>query len=96
MDGNSTNTKLSSTHKVGYDPRDMETEDEEKLHPLLTLMEEVLLLGLKDKQVSLVFPTIRGIFRLMRLYMIGLSKLLERQHLLYATRLHPDGVGVAW
>lgn len=56
MDGGSrsSNTKLSSTHKVGYDPRDMETEDEEKLHPLLTLMEEVLLLGLKDKQVRLL------------------------------------------
>lgn len=46
-------SKLSSGHKVGYDPRDMESEDEEKLHPLLTLMEEVLLLGLKDRQVRL-------------------------------------------
>lgn len=29
----------------------MANEDDEKQHPLLTLMEEVLLLGLKDKQV---------------------------------------------
>lgn len=35
--------------KVAYDPRDI---DESKSTPKLTLMEEVLLLGLKDKQVS--------------------------------------------
>lgn len=34
--------------KVAYDPRDI---DESKSTPKLTLMEEVLLLGLKDKQV---------------------------------------------
>jgi Golgi phosphoprotein 3 len=35
--------------KVAYDPRDI---DESKSTPKLTLMEEVLLLGLKDKQVK--------------------------------------------
>ena len=44
-----------SSHKVGYDPRDMDDQDEEKLNPKLTLMEEVLLMGLKDKQVPF-FP----------------------------------------
>lgn len=42
--------------KVAYDPRDMELEDEEARvggkPPRLTILEEVLLLGLKDKQVS--------------------------------------------
>ena len=51
---NSLNGASGSSHKVGYDPRDMDDQDEEKLIPKLTLMEEVLLLGLKDKQVSLL------------------------------------------
>lgn len=34
--------------KIAYDPHDV---DERKSTPKLTLMEEVLLLGLKDKQV---------------------------------------------
>ncbi|KAI0044473.1 GPP34-domain-containing protein [Auriscalpium vulgare] len=45
--------------KIAYDPRDIERDDEEaKLGgrpPKLTLMEEVLLLGLKDKQGYLSF-----------------------------------------
>lgn len=52
---NNTNTE-STQHspmaekKVAYDPRDI---DESKSTPKLTLMEEVLLLGLKDKQVTI-------------------------------------------
>lgn len=42
--------------KIAYDPRDLEREDEDVRQggkaPRLTIMEEVLLLGLKDKQVS--------------------------------------------
>ena len=38
--------------RVAVDPHDLE-DDADKKHPLLTLMEEVLLLGLKDKQVML-------------------------------------------
>lgn len=42
--------------KIAYDPRDLEREDEDVRlggkPPRLTIMEEVLLLGLKDKQVS--------------------------------------------
>lgn len=37
--------------KVAYDPRDLNDDDETKGVPRLTLMEEVLLLGLKDKAV---------------------------------------------
>ncbi|KAI8084801.1 Golgi phosphoprotein 3-domain-containing protein [Halteromyces radiatus] len=42
----------SSEKKIAFDPRDL---DESKANPKLTLMEEVLLLGLKDKQGYLSF-----------------------------------------
>lgn len=38
--------------KVAFDPRDLETDGEAVKMPRLTLMEEVLLLGLNDRQVS--------------------------------------------
>jgi Golgi phosphoprotein 3 len=38
-------------HKIAFDPRDMNESAERSKQPKLTLMEEVLLLGLKDKQV---------------------------------------------
>jgi Golgi phosphoprotein 3 len=38
-------------HKIAFDPRDMAEGVERSKQPRLTLMEEVLLLGLKDKQV---------------------------------------------
>lgn len=43
------NTSPRTDKKIAYDPRDI---DESKSTPKLTLMEEVLLLGLKDKQVK--------------------------------------------
>ncbi|KAI9489425.1 Golgi phosphoprotein 3-domain-containing protein [Zychaea mexicana] len=46
------NLSPSSEKKVAYDPRDV---DESKSTPKLTLMEEVLLLGLKDRQGYLSF-----------------------------------------
>jgi Golgi phosphoprotein 3 len=73
-----------SGHKVGFDPRDLEEQDEEKLVPKLTLMEEVLLLGLKDKQVR---STGAGLMR--PDWRAGLYVLLERQHLLHPPRLPP-------
>jgi Golgi phosphoprotein 3 len=39
-------------HRIAYDPRDLQDEVETADHPRLTLMEECLLLGLKDKQVG--------------------------------------------
>ena len=46
-------TALEGGSKIAYDPRDlMETEQDGGKMPTLTLLEEVLLLGLKDKQVS--------------------------------------------
>lgn len=38
-------------HKIAFDPRDISESEERNKQPKLTLMEEVLLLGLKDKQV---------------------------------------------
>jgi hypothetical protein len=40
-------------HKIAYDPRDISENAERSKQPKLTLMEEILLLGLKDKQVGL-------------------------------------------
>lgn len=38
-------------HKIAFDPRDISESEERGKQPKLTLMEEVLLMGLKDKQV---------------------------------------------
>ena len=37
---------------MAYDPRDFEDKGEADQQPKLTIMEEILLLGLKDKAVS--------------------------------------------
>lgn len=42
-------------HKIAFDPRDISESAERSKQPKLTLMEEVLLLGLKDKQVRVLF-----------------------------------------
>jgi golgi phosphoprotein 3 len=39
-------------HKIAFDPRDISESAERSKQPKLTLMEEILLLGLKDKQVT--------------------------------------------
>ena len=39
-------------HKIAFDPRDISESEERNKQPKLTLMEEVLLMGLKDKQVN--------------------------------------------
>jgi Golgi phosphoprotein 3 len=38
-------------HKIAFDPRDIAEGAERSKQPKLTLMEEVILMGLKDKQV---------------------------------------------
>jgi hypothetical protein len=50
--------------KIAYDPRDLEERVEEggKM-PKLTIMEEVLLLGLKDRQVRFMFRARRILIR---------------------------------
>ena len=42
-------------HKIAFDPRDISESEERNKQPKLTLMEEVLLMGLKDKQVGQVY-----------------------------------------
>ncbi|MCJ1399298.1 Vacuolar protein sorting-associated protein 74 [Xylographa trunciseda] len=39
-------------HKIAFDPQDISESEERNKQPKLTLMEEVLLMGLKDKQVG--------------------------------------------
>ena len=55
-DGRSTdrsyNSEAENGHKIAFDPRDISESAERNKQPKLTLMEEVLLLGLKDKQVG--------------------------------------------
>lgn len=46
-------TSAENGHKIAFDPRDISENEERGKQPKLTLMEDILLLGLKDKQVSL-------------------------------------------
>lgn len=48
-------SRSESGHKIAYDPRDLDERGEDKQNPKLSMMEEVLLLGLKDKQGYLSF-----------------------------------------
>ncbi|MBE3109794.1 MAG: hypothetical protein IMZ46_04645 [Acidobacteria bacterium] len=50
-------------HKIAFDPRDISESAERSKQPKLTLMEEVLLLGLKDKQVRGFAPERRRVFQ---------------------------------
>lgn len=47
-------------HKIAFDPRDISESAERSKQPKLTLMEEVLLLGLKDKQVGTCIKNASG------------------------------------
>jgi len=40
-------------HKIAYDPRDMAEEAQRNKQPKFSLVEEIVLLGLKDKQVDI-------------------------------------------
>lgn len=43
-----TQATTGTGHKIAFDPQDLETRDEELEQPLLTLMEEIILLGIKE------------------------------------------------
>ena len=45
-------TSSENGHKIAFDPRDISESRERSKQPKLTLMEETLLMGLKDKQVG--------------------------------------------
>lgn len=53
--------------KIAFDPRDLERDSEDQKQggraPRLTIMEEVLLLGLKDKQVCLFWSKLCASYR---------------------------------
>ncbi|KAJ1018882.1 hypothetical protein NDA16_004685 [Ustilago loliicola] len=53
--GSVTTYDESTGHRIAYDPRDLNDEKEIGENPRLTLMEEILLLGLKDRQGYLSF-----------------------------------------
>ena len=74
-------------HKIAFDPRDISESEERSKQPKLTLMEEVLLMGLKDKQVRLAFLSCLP-FETEVDSLRGVSVILERQHLLRSTRMH--------
>ncbi|KAG8902232.1 hypothetical protein FRB99_004718 [Tulasnella sp. 403] len=48
-------TAMEGGNKIAFDPRDLDSEGEAQKMPRLTLMEEVLLLGLHDRQGYLSF-----------------------------------------
>ena len=52
-------TSTENGHQIAFDPRDLSETEERSKQPKLTLMEEVLLLGLKDKQVGLALSSTR-------------------------------------
>lgn len=64
-------------HKIAFDPRDINESAERSKQPKLTLMEEVLLMGLKDKQVC-TSCIARAIYVRLTPGMQGLSFILER------------------
>lgn len=83
-------TSAENGHKIAFDPRDLSETEERSKQPKLTLMEDVLLLGLKDKQVSVSEdgPTRTPQITDLPVFAIGLPVLLEREHLLCPTRVH--------
>lgn len=53
-------TSGENGHKIAFDPRDISESRERSKQPKLTLMEETLLMGLKDKQVRWDFFPLRA------------------------------------
>lgn len=52
MDARGSGGALEGRGKIAFDPRDFQDGGESMTVPKLTLLEEILLLGLKDNQVS--------------------------------------------
>ena len=82
--------------KVAYDPRDFEDKDEAEVNPKLTIMEEIVLLGLKDKAVSSDLARDRSLLSslgfdtgIIAETSTGVPVILERQHLICPSWLHP-------
>lgn len=73
------------------DGRDSDAEDVDSKETRLTLMEEVLLLGLKDKEVNVKLNLLTSvIIKIITLFNLGLYILLERLHLQWFTGMHSN------
>lgn len=81
-------------HKIAFDPRDISENEERSKQPKLTLMEEVILLGLKDKQVGQQNMSLSIFEADTRDSGTGISLILERQHILRFTRMHSHRTGI--
>lgn len=79
-------------HKIAFDPRDISESAERNKQPKLTLMEEVILMGLKDKQVRILKNLGAG-FQADTL--LGIPLILERQHFIRTSRMHCHRTGVS-
>ena len=79
-------------HKIAFDPRDISESAERNKQPKLTLMEEVILMGLKDKQVR------AGNYGGIRWadHGLGIPFFLERQHLLRASGVYSHRTRLPW
>ena len=73
-------------HKIAFDPRDINESRERSKQPKLTLMEEVLLMGLKDKQVGGEGKAWDG--AMVADPRLGLPVILERQYIVCTAGLH--------
>ena len=76
-------------HKIAFDPRDMADNEERSKQPKLTLMEEVLLMGLKDKQVE------SGLCSWVLKYRSNMCSLVHRDTFHFGTTTFPTPYGVA-
>ena len=79
-------------HKIAFDPKDIGESEERSKQPKLTLMEEVLLMGLKDKQVWFLWELV--LQAVIDKIPLGLSLFLERQYFLCLARLYSHRVGI--
>ena len=79
-------------HKIAFDPRDISESAERNKQPKLTLMEEVILMGLKDKQVCAG----RRCGEPWADYGLGIPILLERQHFICTPRVYSHRTGFPW
>ena len=88
-------------NKIAFDPRDLQQDASEEARtggklPRLTIMEEVLLLGIKDKQVKPLSPfffffSMHSFFKkeiFFPKFLPGLFVFLERQHFIRPTWLY--------
>jgi hypothetical protein len=79
-------------HKIAFDPRDISESAERNKQPKLTLMEEVILMGLKDKQVGCCVGKCISGYALT--WWLGIPLILERQHIICAPRMYRHRAGV--